>query len=173
MFYKTLITVLLIVFFAAAEETCQKTCSNFSEKEVKACMETINKRIRITSAPLKWSCNLAKEAQKWADYLAEKGLFKHEIKDKNGENIYAAAGFHPSLIDAIRNWYSEKRYFVYGNKFWCEEGHKCGHYTQLIWKTTKEIGCGISKYKKKYKGMEYVIVCKFSPPGNILGEQPF
>ena len=132
-----------------------------------------NIRSEVGAQSLKWDYNLAVKAQKWADYLAENGFLKHETDEIYGENIYACKGFKPRLIDAIRNWYTEKEKFRYGNNLWCKKGSLCGHYTQLIWKTTKKIGCGIAKYPKEYRQLDFVIVCKFYPAGNIVQKDPF
>jgi len=132
-----------------------------------------NIRSEVGAQSLKWDYNLAVKAQKWADYLAENGFLKHESDEIYGENIYACKGFKPRLIDAIRNWYTEKEKFRYGNNLWCKKGSLCGHYTQLIWKTTKKIGCGIAKYPKEYRQLDFVIVCKFYPAGNIVQKDPF
>ena len=42
---------------------------------------------------------------------------------------------------------------------------KIGHFTQLVWKATKEIGVGI--YYKPGSGT--YVVTRYYPPGNMLG----
>jgi hypothetical protein len=41
-----------------------------------------------------------------------------------------------------------------------------GHYTQLIWPTTREVGCAVAKGQ----GND-VLVCRYAPAGNVLGEK--
>jgi hypothetical protein len=43
-----------------------------------------------------------------------------------------------------------------------------GHYTQLIWPTTREVGCAVAKGQ----GND-VLVCRYAPAGNVYGEVPF
>lgn len=40
-----------------------------------------------------------------------------------------------------------------------------GHYTQMIWGSTRKIGCGCADY-----GGPYVCVCSYYPSGNVSGE---
>ncbi|NPA54500.1 MAG: hypothetical protein GXO21_07525 [Aquificae bacterium] len=149
---------------------CIPEGSLFTCSEIESALEFLNNiRAEVGVSPLEWDCKLAEEAQKWAEYLAEKGLFEHEEGSPYGENLFLMFGKLPSLLDALKSWYEEKKFFNPDLPNWCEGG-ECFHYTQLIWKDTKKIGCGIAKYKD----MEgYVIVCKFDPPGNILDQMPF
>ncbi len=146
----------------------------FSCREIREALDFLNFTVRaeVGVSPLQWDCQLAQKAQDWAEYLAENGFFQHEPDSPYGENLFIAGGYIPTLKKAIEDWYSEKQFFVYGLENWCSEG-ECLHYTQLIWSSTQKIGCGIAKYKKPYQNFEYVIVCKFAPPGNIIGQQPY
>lgn len=47
---------------------------------------------------------------------------------------------------------------------------KCGHYTQMIWRATREIGCAVAK-RKDIPG--YIALCRYSPSGNTIGEKPY
>jgi hypothetical protein len=46
--------------------------------------------------------------------------------------------------------------------------HAVGHYTQMIWRTTARIGCGLAEGTNSQ-----VLVCRYAPPGNICGHSPF
>lgn len=50
---------------------------------------------------------------------------------------------------------------------------KAGHYTQMVWKKSTQIGAGSAVVKQgRYKGL-VVTVCNYDPPGNFVGEKPF
>ena len=48
-----------------------------------------------------------------------------------------------------------------------------GHFTQVVWRSTKYIGCGFARGKwDKYKDA-YYLNCKYYPAGNIKGSEVF
>ncbi len=49
----------------------------------------------------------------------------------------------------------------------CLTGKVCTHYTQVVWKKTKEVGCGINRdITGKWRAM---LVCNYDPAGNRPG----
>ncbi|MDY7012856.1 MAG: CAP domain-containing protein [Cyanobacteriota bacterium] len=40
-----------------------------------------------------------------------------------------------------------------------------GHYTQIVWRKTTQVGCGISQ-----AGGNDILVCRYSPPGNFMSQ---
>jgi len=165
---------LFLIFQSFAKNKCEYCIpkgSNISCEEVRESLNLINGiRAEVKNPPLDWDCSLAEGSQKWAEELAKLGYLKHS-EGNYGENLYmyySSTGNTPPLSEAIKSWYSEKKNFEYGNKYWCKSGTICGHYTQLIWKDTKKIGCGKAK-----NGNKVYIVCRFYPAGNWIGEQPY
>ncbi len=57
-------------------------------------------------------------------------------------------------------------------------GGMCGHYTQIVWRSTQKLGCGIkvctknSPFGASFPTWTYV-VCNYQPPGNIIGQKPY
>jgi pathogenesis-related protein 1 len=145
-----------------------------TSQEIKEGLKLMNQlRAEVKISPLRWSEKLARNAQAWAEKLANSGQFKHsETHGKYGENIFVAWGKRPvTLKDAVLTWGAEKVDYLGGairSKNYCKPGKMCGHYTQIVWKTTTEVGCG----KAIHKGRTY-IVCQFAPPGNYLGRKPY
>ena len=45
----------------------------------------------------------------------------------------------------------------------CASNRQCGHYTQIVWTTTREVGCGMSVCPT----LGQVWVCNYRPSGNI------
>ena len=43
----------------------------------------------------------------------------------------------------------------------------CGHYTQIVWRDTKEVGM-----RRGAGGAREVWVCEYNPPGNYVGHRP-
>jgi Cysteine-rich secretory protein family len=47
-----------------------------------------------------------------------------------------------------------------------------GHYIQMVWQNTKEIGCGTAP--PGAGGLHYsVLVCRYDPPGGYTGQMPY
>jgi len=116
---------------------------------------------------LVWSDTVAASAQKHADYLGATNTFDHG-NSPYGENLYASGG-NATYVDAINSWHEEKADFNPQTKECYGEWYECGHYTQLIWQETTEVGCG----KSSSSQWDSIIVCQYNPPGNYTGESPY
>jgi len=121
---------------------------------------------------MQWSIELAQSAQTYANKLAQNGRLEHDSTNQAyGENLYAAS-FRADYLDAINSWYTEKSFYNYVNNS-CQAGRVCGHYTQMIWKDSVELGCAIARYTQgRFRGGS-VIVCRYNPPGNYIGVKPY
>jgi len=121
---------------------------------------------------LVWSSNLAADAQAWADHLADinKGQHDLDIRGKEGENIFWGTAGAYSFSDMVSFWGNEKKFFVYGVFPDCKASGSAvvGHYTQIVWKNTRSVGCAVGRNGK----MDY-LVCRYAAPGNIVGEKPY
>ena len=72
-----------------------------------ACVKAHNEKRDIHGAPpLKWSDKLARDAQEWADHLAnEVGHMEHAEGPGEGENLYWSMGSKVSSCkDAVEAW---------------------------------------------------------------------
>jgi pathogenesis-related protein 1 len=137
-------------------------------------------RAEVKVPPLTWSATLADTAQAYADRLkATRGCHPvHNGAEGLGENLYWASALRyfdgttkvqtvtpTQVADA---WGSEKAY--YNDKTnTCASGKACGHYTQMVWESTKKVGCG----KTVCSDESQVWVCNYKPAGNIVGRKPY
>ena len=99
-------------------------------------------RSRVGTAPLKWSEPLARVAQEWADRLMQNGQFVHSHNPKYGENLYeiSEGTATPGLV--VKAWADEVADFDYRSNS-CRG--VCGHYTQIVWNDTREVGCAVAR----------------------------
>ena len=67
------------------------------------------------------------------------------------------------------NWASERADYDYTHNS-CAKGRICGHYTQVVWRTTTTVGCAIAVCEDT---SEQVWVCHYQPPGNWIGKKPY
>ena len=125
-----------------------------------------------------WDVKLEKKAQEWANTIAKNNYFAHSSSVfRNGawENLYMFSIYNQKVIsnwsDASYAWIDEWWNYDYSSNS-CATGAICGHFTQVIWKSTKRIGCGQST-KKVWKTTNVYWVCHYDPTGNFVWERPY
>lgn len=122
-------------------------------------------------APLKWDKRLVDTARKWTAKLAKECNLVHSDFGY-GENLAASFGGNgkpktPREVTGM--WIKEKNWYDYKtNK--STNGKAVGHYTQVMWKTSKFVGCWSHKCDNKNG---YVYSCNYDPPGNFRGRKPW
>ena len=122
-------------------------------------------------SPLTWSQTLANSAQNWSNHLANVGRLEHSDSEF-GENIWMGTSGFYSFPEMVDSWGEEKEYFIPGSLFpdvsttgdWSD----VGHYTQIVWEDTTELGCGLSTGG----GNDY-LTCQYDPAGNIFGQRVY
>jgi len=122
-------------------------------------------RARVGLSPLVWSNALAAVAQSWADSLLARGRFTHQRKSPYGENLFEIRGGEMAPAAVVNEWAAEAAHYDYRRNRCRGE---CGHCTQMVWRGTREVGCGLARGK----GRE-IWVCEYNPPGNFVGQRPY
>lgn len=123
-------------------------------------------RADVGVQPLMWDDELAVEAKQYADYLQNSlgCSLVHSGKQGQGENLaWASSGM--TMLWASEMWYGEKEKYIVGSVITADNYQEIGHYTQQVWKSTEKLGCGISDCG--------AVVCRYTPPGNFLGQAPY
>ncbi|XP_053551368.1 Golgi-associated plant pathogenesis-related protein 1-like [Bombina bombina] len=115
------------------------------------------------SPPLQLSRELCTSAQKWAEHLVSLGIPKHSDTE-NGENIYyksISKGEIPGGLP-VDKWYSEIKNYNFSQP---GSGDNIGHFTQVVWKDSKELGVGLGTDSKGH----FYVVGQYNPGGNEDG----
>lgn len=129
----------------------------------KAMVEQHNQvRAKHCAKPLAWSPKLASVAQAWANKLkANNCAFEHS-GGNYGENLAAGTSGYMGPDEVVKMWYEEIKDYDFNNPGF---SMTTGHFTQVVWKGTQQVGCGMVQCK----GLD-VWVCNYDPPGNWEGQ---
>ncbi|XP_020628701.1 uncharacterized protein LOC110065876 [Orbicella faveolata] len=148
----------------------------------RACLEAHNDhRFFHRSPPLKWSAELTRDAQDWANYLAATNLFEHDPtarpKDQ-GENLYYITPYPKRLCDLgetgqdclscgeiVKAWYDEELDYDYVTGRAKVPFAPILHFTQIVWKASKKLGMATAVASDRL-----VAVARYEPAGNIGGQ---
>jgi pathogenesis-related protein 1 len=69
----------------------------------------------------------------------------------------------------VNLWAKEASLYTWSATYTMADFNKgSGHYTQLVWRKSIQIGCGSASC-----GNAKVISCRYSPPGNMLGSSVY
>ena len=109
-------------------------------------------------------CNIA---QKYAESLARTGNFAHSGDSYNGnpmgENLFACYGMKITGKTMTDDWYNEINDYNF-NRPGFTSG--TGHFTQVVWKGSKQVGFGYAQARDGY----YYGVANYYPAGNYMNE---
>ncbi|XP_038047451.1 Golgi-associated plant pathogenesis-related protein 1-like [Patiria miniata] len=111
---------------------------------------------------LKLSSYLCNLAQSWAEHLASTDTFKHSNNKEFGENmVWRFSATEITGQQATDQWYSEIKNYNFG-----DTGFQLGtgHFSQVVWKDSKEIGIG----KAVAKSGKVYVVANYQPAGNKM-----
>ncbi|KAK2168046.1 hypothetical protein LSH36_21g09038 [Paralvinella palmiformis] len=126
-------------------------------------------RSRHQVSALKHDKEISSIAQRWADHLASTGTFQHsdnrKYKGENlGENIAMKWQSGPGDYtgqEVANQWYSEVKQYSFGQG----GSSGTGHFTQVVWKSSKLLGIG----RARGRDGRWIVVANYFPAGNFIG----
>jgi uncharacterized protein YkwD len=116
--------------------------------------------------PVSWSDVVATTAQEWANHLRDTMDCGLEHADGTGYGENLAAGTNVDAERAVEMWAGEKANYSYSPEYRFESD--TGHYTQIVWRESTQIGCASASCARSN-----VVVCRYDPPGNFIGNEIF
>jgi pathogenesis-related protein 1 len=137
-------------------------------------------RTQVGVQALVWSEALAASAAQWAAQLGRgySCAMEHSDRPEVGENLYWASAITwsdgrvsmqdvtPSFVVDV--WGRESADYQPATNT-CRPGKVCGHYTQLVWRGTRQVGCALRVCGAK----DQVWICQYQPAGNYIGQRPY
>ncbi len=122
-------------------------------------------RRRVGSPPLVWSSVLVSHARRWAEQLIATHTFVRQPHDPRGQNLFMITGGTIAPAEVVRTWVAEMSDYDHDTNSCASV---CEHYTQVVWRTTRAVGCGMA-----FDGYRQAWVCEYDPPGNVAGVRPY
>lgn len=114
--------------------------------------EKYHRKYGVSYVPLQWSRALASTAQQHAEYMAQNNYSGHS-GGNYGENIAKNGGGSPYSAEQVLQMWTEDEERQWGK-----------HFTQVLWRATKYLGCGSAS-----NGNDHYFVCQYVTPGNCNG----
>ncbi len=165
------------LFFSGVRSALAGAKEGGSSVDVMAMLSAHNAwRAKAGVPALRWSSQLAAAAQRWAEHLAASGCAQTSSGSGYGENMYWSSPVmwsdgtqqvsRKQPQDVVASWGKEAADYNYADNS-CQA--VCGNYTQLVWKDTKTVGCGMAVCADKAQ----IWVCNYDPAGNLIGRKPY
>ncbi|PFH52216.1 hypothetical protein AMATHDRAFT_92905, partial [Amanita thiersii Skay4041] len=120
-------------------------------------------RARYGAPPLTWNDDLYNGTLDWAQQCE----FKHSGGDY-GENLATGTGDY-SFNDGLKLWMDEAAKYNYNKPGFSE---RTGHFTQVVWKSTKSVACAMANCAPGtiFDEASRFLVCRYDPAGNVQGQ---
>uniref|UniRef100_A0AAF5PGG0 SCP domain-containing protein n=1 Tax=Wuchereria bancrofti TaxID=6293 RepID=A0AAF5PGG0_WUCBA len=137
---------------------------------------------------LEANSELERIAEIWAERLASKAdCLIHDPSKRFGENLfYYATNLLPDeetmALMTVQSFYLEAHGYNYKTHHHLDY-HRTGHFTQLVWKSTTQVGVGVAmrnfngrrvnKCQPDFPSTLIYVVVKYDPPGNVLDKRNY
>lgn len=131
-------------------------------------------RQQVGLGPMVWSPALAADASIYAIQMARSQRFAHSGKVPGalpqGENLWMGTRGAYSFAEMAGSWVEERQHYDGGSisqALATGTFGNFGHYTQIIWRGTKSMGCAVAS-----SATDDYLVCRYIPAGNVMGAGP-
>ncbi|KAK0709952.1 CAP domain-containing protein, partial [Lasiosphaeria miniovina] len=106
-----------------------------------------------------YNATLARFAADYLDTAANCPAFEHS-GGPYGENLALGCSDVQGCVDM---WGNERDLYNFADPGF---GHDTGHFTQLVWKNTTDVGCS----RRLCGATGWYLVCEYFPRGNVMGQ---
>jgi Cysteine-rich secretory protein family len=182
---KEIILILIVTAFLIVPSSVLQLSHAQPNQDMQAVLDVHNRERAAVGFPLlTWSDSLAAQAQSWANHLATLGIVcgnqgckpptPHGAANENIASgyVFPADLGRTSPAEYAQMWADEKVKYDAGQR----SGPGIGHYTAMVWKSTREVGCGfvagaVPDELGSGGGTDF-LVCRYNPPGNVVSQAP-
>ena len=166
--------LLLLIVFVSTKNLRNLDDFNFESFYNELILKHNILRAKHNSPSLTRLDDLAELAKVTLDGCIAAGTLVHSGTSYNGQwmgqNLHLSS--YPPTADSVLNgWYTkeEKNYDYDTGK--SANGGVVGHFTQVVWKSSKQIGCAVKTGAWGNYANSYYVCCNYFPGGNWVGEE--
>ncbi|OKL61777.1 hypothetical protein UA08_02434 [Talaromyces atroroseus] len=159
-------TVIVTVTVLPSTVPASPSYTNSTDFEQDVLNQTNYYRHKYNASDLIWNDTLATHARQWAQPCN----WKHS-GGPYGENL--AEGY-ANVTAAVDAWGDESAKYNFLEPTGFSE--QTGHFTQLVWKATTDVGCGVADCpadnanNEGRRAVGWFLVCEYWPVGNVEGD---
>ncbi|KAJ3697598.1 hypothetical protein LUZ61_001303 [Rhynchospora tenuis] len=132
-------------------------------------------RAAVGVGPLRWSSNLTIIASQITITQQKAGCGFAKLNSSPYGANQAWASYAMSPVEAVGSWVNQGKYYNHTSNT-CAQGQQCGTYTQVVWRSSVEIGCAQATCVSKAGDgtvAAALTLCLYNPHGNIQGQIPY
>lgn len=160
-------SIISVVLFAISCSKSSLAAAQISSTDQEFLTAHNSARAAVGVGPVSWDDTVSAYAENYANQRIS-GCMLIYSGGLYGENIFLGSGREYTPTDAVNAWVWEKQYYDYDTNT-CVAGMNCSHYTQVVWEATVRIGCT----RAKCDSGAVLIICNYSPAGNVAGQRPY
>ncbi|MFW2850952.1 CAP domain-containing protein [Sphingomonas sp. TX0543] len=124
---------------------------------------------------LTWDDDLVASARAYAREMAQTRRFAHAEQPqgpaRQGENLWTGTRAAYRYDEMLGHWLAERQVYVNApTPGFSRTGRwqDASHYSQIVWRTTRRMGCAMASNRT-----DDFVVCRYLPPGNVIGETAY
>jgi len=87
-----------------------------------------------------------------------------------GQNLFVQGGRAPTGAEVANSWYAEISDYNFKTGKPKSSNKVTGHFTQLVWIGSKQIGCAVATGEWSGYSPSYFVCCNYFPGGNVQGQ---
>lgn len=148
------------------------------DRDMLAAHNAARRNVSPAASPALEDLTWDEQATRTAKAYAARCKFEHNAGRGNlGENLTAASSSAMGAQRVVQGWVDEAANYDHAANT-CASGKVCGHYTQVVWRNTKALGCAVQECTTNSPfgshGPNWTLwVCNYAPPGNYVGQRPY
>ncbi|XP_047155567.1 STS14 protein-like [Vigna umbellata] len=172
MLYRALFLLAVLATFHGTSEGDTPAVTSPLPAAARDFLEAHNEaRAAVGVEPLRWSEQVANVTSKLVRYQRDKMgcQFANLTAGKYGANQLWAHGTAVTARMVVEEWVKQRQFYNHTDNS-CVPNHKCGVYTQVVWRKSVELGCTQATCVKEDASLT---ICFYNPPGNYVGESPY